>query len=256
MRRSPEVRRPIRRRASFFHSARPFFFLFFLHTSTFQLLDKPWSQVSSLSSPRVLPSIFVAHRFQQSHCSLIFHRVLLTHALALSASQFVHKKKSPRIYTSMHSGGFELTKLTNTGLEDNLIRHRGDLIRRWPEACRPVRSQRVSCSRTVVDMFLLLVRSSCSRCSRYVMLCSYSKCCYCSFLRILLHSSDRRCLFSFGLSYYLYFDVYIINIIVASSVDSTHIELLTRCGVSQHDPYSVALTQWMFLRCVLHTTGL
>ena len=38
--------------------------------------------------PRFLPSIFIAHRVQQSHCSSIFHRVLLTHALALSASQF------------------------------------------------------------------------------------------------------------------------------------------------------------------------
>ena len=78
------------------------------------------------SSPRFLPSIFIAHRVQQYHCSSIFHRVLLTHALPLSASQFVHKKKSPRIYTSMHSGGFELTKLIYTRPEDNLIRHRGD----------------------------------------------------------------------------------------------------------------------------------
>ena len=54
------------------------------------------------------------------------HRVLLTHALALSASQFVHKEKSQGIYTSMHSAGLELTKLTYTRLEDNLIRHRGD----------------------------------------------------------------------------------------------------------------------------------
>ena len=46
------------------------------------------------SPPRFLPSIFIAHRVQQSHCSSIFHRVLLTHALALTASQFVHKKKS------------------------------------------------------------------------------------------------------------------------------------------------------------------
>ena len=51
--------------------------------------------------------------------------MLLTHALALSASQFVHKKKSQRIYTSMHTVGLELTKLTYTRLEDNLIRHRG-----------------------------------------------------------------------------------------------------------------------------------
>ena len=100
---------------------------FFSHTSTFQLLDKPWSQVSCLPPPpRFLPSIFIAHRVQQSHCSSIFHRVLLTHALALAASQCVHKKKCPRIYTSMHSRGFELTKLTYTRLEDNLIRHRGD----------------------------------------------------------------------------------------------------------------------------------
>ena len=79
------------------------------------------------SPPRFFPSIFIAHRIQQSHCSSICHRVLLTHALALSASKFVHKKKSQRIYTSMHSVGLELTKLTYTRLEDNLIRHRGDL---------------------------------------------------------------------------------------------------------------------------------
>ena len=80
------------------------------------------------SPPRFLPSFFIAHRVQQSHCSSIFYRVLLTHALALSASQFVHKKKSLRIYTSMHSGGLELTKLTYTRLEDNLIPHRGDRL--------------------------------------------------------------------------------------------------------------------------------
>ena len=80
------------------------------------------------SPPRFLPSTFIAHRFQQSPCSSISHRVLLTHALALSASQFVHKNKSQRIYTSMHSAGLALTKLTYISLEDNLIRHRGDRI--------------------------------------------------------------------------------------------------------------------------------
>ena len=80
------------------------------------------------SPPRFLPSIFIAHRLQQSHCSSIFHRVLLTHALAFSASQFVRKKTSPQIYTSMHWGGFELTTLTYTRLEDSLIRHRGDRL--------------------------------------------------------------------------------------------------------------------------------
>ena len=78
------------------------------------------------SLPRSLPSVFIAHRVQQSPCSSIFHRVLLTHALAFSANQFVHEKKSQRIYTSMHSAGLELTKLTSTRLEDNHVRHWGD----------------------------------------------------------------------------------------------------------------------------------
>ena len=39
----------------------------------------------------------------------MFHRVLPTHALALSVGQFVRKKKAPII---MHSGAFELMKLT------------------------------------------------------------------------------------------------------------------------------------------------
>ena len=98
-----------------------------MHTFTLQLLDKPWSQIDVIpSSPRFLPSFFIAHRVQQSYCSSIVHRMLRTHALDLSASQFVHEKKSQRFYTSMHSAGLELTKLTYTRLEDNLIRHRGD----------------------------------------------------------------------------------------------------------------------------------
>ena len=80
------------------------------------------------SSPRFLPSIFIAHRVQQSHCPSIFHRVLLTHALALFESQLVHKKKSQRTYTSMHSAGLALTKLTYIRLVDNLTRHRGDRL--------------------------------------------------------------------------------------------------------------------------------
>ena len=105
----------------------PFFaqFFFFAH---FYFPTSGQAVVTGVdpSPPRFLRSIFIAHRVQQSHCSSIFHRVLLTHALALSASQYVHKKKPPRIYTSMHSGGSKLTKLTYVRLEDNLIRHRGD----------------------------------------------------------------------------------------------------------------------------------
>ena len=45
--------------------------------------------------------------------------MLLAYAFALSASHFVHNKKSIRIDTSMHSGGLELTKLTYRRHEDN-----------------------------------------------------------------------------------------------------------------------------------------
>ena len=102
-----------------------FFFFFFAH---FYFPAYGQAVVTGVipSPPRFLPSISIAHRVQQSHCSSIVDRVLLTRALALSASQFVHKKKSQRIYTTVHSAGLELTKLTYTGLEDNLTRHRGD----------------------------------------------------------------------------------------------------------------------------------
>ena len=104
-----------------------FFFLsfFFAH---FYFPASGQAVVTGAFSPQFLPSIFFAHRVQQSHRSSIFHQVLLTHALALSVNQFVHKEKSPRIYTSMHSAGLELTKLTYTRLEDNVIRHRGDRL--------------------------------------------------------------------------------------------------------------------------------
>ena len=109
--------------------------LFFLFSHTpiyFPAYDQAVVTGVVPSPARFLPSIFIAHRVQQSHCSCFFHRVLLTHALALSASQFALKQKSQRIYASMHSGGFEHTKLTYTRPEHNLIRHRGDRIALYP----------------------------------------------------------------------------------------------------------------------------
>ena len=61
------------------------------------------------SPPRFLPSPFIAHRVQQSHGLSVFHRASLTHAVARSASQFGHKKRSLRIYTRMHIGGLVYT---------------------------------------------------------------------------------------------------------------------------------------------------
>ena len=98
-------------------------YLFFSHTSTFQLLDKPWSQVSSLLPPVSCLQFLSRIGFSMPTACQFFHRVLLSHALAPS----VRTKKSPRIYTSMHSGAFELRKPTYTRLDDNLINHRGDI---------------------------------------------------------------------------------------------------------------------------------
>ena len=103
-------------------------FLFFFRTFYFPASGQVVVTGVVPSPPRFLPSFFIANRVQQSHCLSIFHRVFLTHALAFSASQFVRKKKPPRINTSMHSGGFGLTKLAYTRLENNLIRHRGDRL--------------------------------------------------------------------------------------------------------------------------------
>ena len=123
-----QVLLPLLRRYYYYTTVSCTFFFFF--PSHFHFPASGQAVVTGVvpSPPRLLPSFFIAHRVQQSDCSSIVRRVLLlTHALALSASQFVHKKKSQRIYTSMHSAGLELTKLTYyTRLEDNLVLHRGD----------------------------------------------------------------------------------------------------------------------------------
>ena len=55
------------------------------------------------------------------------------------------------MYTSMHSGGLELMKLTYSRHEDNLLRHRGD--RSYiPTACSTV-----SCDRRVLSLKVVLV---------------------------------------------------------------------------------------------------
>ena len=110
--------------------------------------------------PGFLPSMFIAHRVPQSHCSSIFHRVLLTHALARFLRVNLCTRKSPHefIYEYMHSGGFELTKLTYTRLEDNLIRHRGDRLRVWsPDVQRPFQTKSATSIVTRVCMMLQLL---------------------------------------------------------------------------------------------------
>ena len=79
------------------------------------------------SPPGSCLHFFIAHRVQQSHCSSIFHLVvLLTHTLAFYASQFVRKKTPHEFIRVCTRRGSK--KLTHTRLEDNLIRHRGDRL--------------------------------------------------------------------------------------------------------------------------------
>ena len=99
------------------------------HKSTFQLLDKPWSQASSLVPPRFLPSIFSAHRVQQSHCSSSFSSSVANSRSRVFRKSVWAQENLSRIHTSMHSGGFELTKLAyDTRLEGSLISHWGDRL--------------------------------------------------------------------------------------------------------------------------------
>ena len=66
---------------------RAFFFILNL-TSTFQLLDRQWCQVSSLLRPGTC-LLFLSRIGFSIHTA---RRMLLTDALALSANRFVHKK--------------------------------------------------------------------------------------------------------------------------------------------------------------------
>ena len=73
--------------------------LFFFFFSHFYFPSSGQAVVTGVvpSSPRFLPSIFIAHRVQQSHCSSIFHRVLLNVKLTLSRFAPVNwcTRKSP-----------------------------------------------------------------------------------------------------------------------------------------------------------------
>ena len=105
------------------------FYFILSHTSTFQLLDKPWSPVSSLLPPRFLPSTFLA-RIGFSAIPLL---VDFSKSVANSRSRAFRKpicaqEKSPGEFVRPYTrGDIGLTKLIHdTRLEDSLIRHRGD----------------------------------------------------------------------------------------------------------------------------------
>ena len=101
---------------------------FFFHTHLFSSFWTSRGHRCRLVSPPVLAFNF--YRALGSAIPLVvdFSSSVANTRPRASASQIVHKKKSPRIYTGMYSGGFELTTLTYTRLEDNLIRHGGDRL--------------------------------------------------------------------------------------------------------------------------------
>ena len=103
-----------------------FFFLRTLLLSSLWVTGRGHRYTVVLLPPGSCLQFCIAKRVQQSHCSSIFHRVLLTHALALSASQFVCKKKSTVCKYAL--GGIRTQETGHARLEDNLIRHRGDRL--------------------------------------------------------------------------------------------------------------------------------
>ena len=107
-----------------------FFIYLFSHTFTFQLLDKPWSQMSSLLPPGSCLEFLSRTGFINPTARRFFIECLANSRSRAFWKSICAQKKFQRIYTSMHSAGLELTKLTYTRLEDNLIRHRGDRLPR------------------------------------------------------------------------------------------------------------------------------
>ena len=99
------------------------YFILFSAQSTFQLLDKPWSQVY------VVPSSPCGSCFQFSSRIGLSNPALIVDFLSIVANSrsrafresICAQEKSPRIYTSVHSGGLGLAKLTHVRLEDSSL---------------------------------------------------------------------------------------------------------------------------------------
>ena len=117
--------------------------------------------------PPVFAFNFLAHRVQ--------HQLIVdfSSSVANSRSRAFRKsisaqEKVPRIYTSTHSGGFELTKLTyNTRLEDNLIRHRVSELYR---AGRPGGLVRLYSNTTINAIIALVLELNSHRCELWLYL--------------------------------------------------------------------------------------
>ena len=100
--------------------------LLLFHTSTFQLLDEPWSQVSSL-----LPPGSCLHFLSRIGFNNIPPLVDISLSVANSCSHAFCKsicahEKAPTNLYEYALGGTRTQETAYTRLEDNLIRRRGD----------------------------------------------------------------------------------------------------------------------------------
>ena len=116
--------------------------LFFLFFSFCTLsLSSFWTSRGHRCHP--FSSTVLAFNFYRAWGSAIPLLVDCSSSVANSRSRAFRKSICPqekvlqRIYTSMHSAGLELTKLTYTRLEDNLIHHRGDRPCTYSAPCPP-----------------------------------------------------------------------------------------------------------------------
>ena len=144
----------------------------------------------------VLPSIFIAHKVQQPHCSSNFiSSVANSRSRAFRKSICAQEKVATNLYRvpGMHWGGSELTKLTYTRLEDNLVRHRGD--RRWMNTGRRLPLE-LQCSLYVTLFFHEL--AVCHAASSDVRIAvrtaqSLSHCCCCVYRRRNAYKTPQQC---------------------------------------------------------------
>ena len=81
------------------------------------LVDEPWSHVSTLLPPGIyVPSIFVAHRVQHSHCSSILIECSYHNSRSRASRLSILRKKKPLLVRAcMHSVRLEPTKLVLIG---------------------------------------------------------------------------------------------------------------------------------------------
>ena len=106
-----------------------FFFPFFFFA---HLLSSFWTSRGHRCRPFFPPG--TCHRFlsrigfSNPTARRFTSSVANSRSRAFRKSICAQEKVPPRTYSSMHSGGLELAKLTYTRLEDNLIRHRGDRL--------------------------------------------------------------------------------------------------------------------------------